>query len=186
MGVFILGLIVFFASHSFTAFFRGARQKIADRIGVIGYRGLYSLFALAGFILIVVGWRGADTSLLYVPPIWMRHVVYVLMPIAIILLVAAYAPKGKIAAAAKHPMLAGLKLWAFAHLLVNGEVRSVLLFGAFLVFGIADRIAVKRRGAPVPAAGPWRNDIIVVAVGAVVYAAIALYLHRYIAGVAVF
>ncbi|MFQ5563287.1 MAG: NnrU family protein [Parvularculaceae bacterium] len=184
MSTFVLGLIVFFASHSFTALFRGARQRLVDRVGVIGYRGLYSVFALAGLVLIIIGWRDADTTALYTPPVWMRQVVYVLMLVAIILLVAAYAPKGRIAAATKHPMLAGLKIWAFAHLLANGEIRSVLLFGAFLAFGILDRIAVKRRGAPVPAAGPWRNDAIAVIMGAAIYAAIAFYLHRYIAGVA--
>jgi uncharacterized membrane protein len=101
-----------------------------------------------------------------------------------ILLAAAYLPKGKIAAAVKHPMLAGVKAWALAHLLVNGDVRSVLLFGSFLAYGVIDRIMVKRRGASTPAPGPVRNDLIAVVAGVAVWAAIYFHLHRYIAGVA--
>lgn len=186
MALFLLGLVLFFAPHGFTAFFRGAREAVIGKLGAGPYRGLFSLTALAGLVLIVIGWRSADPSPLYVPPYWLRHVSHLLMIFAIILLVAAYAPAGKIAHAAKHPMLAGVKIWAFAHLLTNGEVRSVLLFGAFLVWAIADRIALKKRDAPIPAAGPWKNDIIAIAIGLAAYAAIAFYLHRYIAGVPVF
>ncbi len=186
MTFFIIGLMVFFGAHSFTAFFRNARQGVVDKIGAGGYRGVYSLFALAGLVFIILGWPNADTAPIYIPPYWLKHIAYVLILLAFILLAAAYAPKGKIAAAARHPMLAGLKLWALAHLLVNGEVRSVLLFGAFLAFGIADRIAVKRRGAPVPAVGPWRHDVISIGVGAAAYGAMAFYLHPMITGVSVF
>ncbi|HNR78171.1 MAG TPA: NnrU family protein, partial [Parvularculaceae bacterium] len=101
----------------------------------------------------------------------------------LILLAAAYLPKGKIAAAAKHPMLAGVKLWAFAHLLVNGEVRSILLFGTFLAFGVIDRIAVKKRNEPTPTAGPVSNDAIAAVAGLGAWLAIFFVLHPYIAGV---
>jgi len=184
MTLFIVGLIGFLGIHAFAAFARDARQALIGKIGEGPYKGLYSLAALAGFILIIVGWRSADATVLYATPPYFRHVAYLLMLIALILIAAAYAPAGRIAAVVKHPMLAAIKVWALAHLLVNGEVRSVLLFGAFLVFAVADRIAVKRRNAPVRAAGPWRNDLIAIIVGAVAYAGIAFYLHRYIAGVA--
>lgn len=183
MTLFILGLIIFFATHVFTAAARGPRAALIARLGAMPYRGLYSLVSIAGFALIVIGWRSADASVLYATPYWTVHIVYLLMLISLILLAAAYLPKGKIAAAAKHPMLAGVKVWAFAHLLVNGEVRSVLLFGAFLAYAVFDRIAAKRRGAPVPASGPVANDAIAVAVGAAAWAAIFLWLHPYIAGV---
>jgi len=184
MMLFIAGLIIFLGVHGFAAFARDARQALIGKIGEGPYKGLYSLAALAGFVLIIVGWRSADTAMLYQAPPYFRHVAYLLMLIALILIAAAYAPAGRIAAAVKHPMLAAIKVWALAHLLVNGEVRSVLLFGAFLAFAVADRIAVKRRNAPVRAAGPWGNDVIAVIAGAVAYAGIAFYLHRYIAGVA--
>ena len=186
MTLFLLGLIVFFGAHLFTAFARGPRAGLIAKLGAGPYKGLYSLVSLAGFILIIVGWRTADASILYATPAWTRHVTYILVLIAFIVLASAYVPAGKIAAAVKHPMLAGVKLWAFAHLLVNGEVRSVLLFGAFLAYAVIDRIAVKKRGEAGRAAGPVKNDIIAVAAGVLAFAAVALYGHRYIAGVALF
>ncbi len=183
MTIFILGLALFFGVHGFGAFARSARQRVIGRIGALPYKGLYSLFALAGFALIIMGWRDADATALYVTPLYLRHVTYILMLIAMILIVAAYTPSGRIAHWVKHPMLAAVRIWAFAHLLVNGEVRSVLLFGAFLAFAVADRIAVKRRNEPTPAAGPWPHDALAIVAGAGVYALIFFYLHRYIAGV---
>ncbi len=184
MALFLLGLAIFFATHFFTAFARGPREGLIAKLGENGYKGLYSIVSLAGFALIVIGWRTADPSVLYVPPAWTRHIAYLLMLFSFVLLTAAYAPAGRIAAAAKHPMLAGVKIWAFAHLLVNGEVRSVILFGSFLAYAVIDRIAAKRRGAATRAAGPVLNDVIAVVVGLAGYAAIFLYGHQYIAGVA--
>ena len=181
--MFILGLIVFFATHLATAFARGAREGLVKRLGAGPYKGLYSLVSAIGLGLIVYGWGGADASVLYAPPAWLRHVTHLLTLIALVLLAAAYLPKGKIAAAVKHPMLASVKIWAFAHLLANGETRSVILFGAFLVYAVLDRIAVNLRGAPAPAAGPARNDLYAVLVGAGAWAAIYFVLHPYIAGV---
>lgn len=183
MTLMIVGILIFFGVHFFSALFRDARAAIIGKVGENGYKGLYSIVSLAGFILIIIGWSGANASGLYSPPSFMRHIAFLLMLFSIILLVAAYAPAGKIAYAVKHPMLAGVKIWAFAHLLVNGEVRSVILFGAFLVFAVVDRIAVKRREVPVRAAGPIMNDAIVIVIGLIAYAAILFYLHRYIAGV---
>ena len=186
MTLFLLGLVIFFGAHLFTAFARGARAGVVAKLGDGPYKGLYSLVSLAGFILIIIGWRTADASVLYATPAWTRHVTYLLMLFAFILLAAAYLPAGKIAAAAKHPMLAGVKLWAFSHLLVNGEVRSVILFGAFLAYAVIDRIAVKKRGETGRAAGPVRNDAIAVVIGVAAFAAVAFYGHKYIAGVALF
>ncbi|MCB2112911.1 MAG: NnrU family protein [Parvularculaceae bacterium] len=184
MTLFLLGLVVFFGSHLFTALARGPREALVARLGAGPYKGLYSLAALAGFALIVIGWRGADATIVYTTPEWMRHVTYLLVLAALILLASAYLPKGKLAAAAKHPMLAGVKLWAFAHLLVNGEVRSILLFGSFLAFAVVDRIAVKKRGEPTPTTGPVSNDFIAAIAGLGLWLAIFFVLHPYIAGVA--
>lgn len=184
MTLFILGLLIFFGTHLWTALARKGREGLIAKLGAGPYKGLYSLAAIAGFALIVIGWRGADTSVVYTPPAFLTHVTYLLVLLALILLAAAYLPAGKIAAAAKHPMLAGVKLWAFGHLLVNGEVRSIMLFGAFLAYGVIDRIAVKKRNEPTPKAGPISNDLIAVAVGAGAWAAIYFFLHPFIAGVA--
>lgn len=184
MAIFVLGLFIFFGTHLWTALGRKGREGLIKKFGAGPYKGLYSLAAIAGFALIVVGWRTADASVLYTPPGYMRHVTHLLMLVALILLASAYLPKGKIAAAAKHPMLAGVKLWAFGHLLSNGEVRSLILFGAFLAFAVIDRIAVKRRNEPTPSPGPIVNDLIAVAAGAGAWAAIYFALHPAIAGVA--
>ena len=183
MALLIIGLAVFIGVHLFTALARDARGKMIARIGEQGFKGLFSLLSLAGLVIIILGWRSADPTVLYTPPHWLRHLTLGLMLFAIILLVAAYAPSGRIAAAVKHPMLAAVKIWAFAHLLSNGEVRSALLFGSLLAFAVIDRIAVKRRNAPVPIAGPVRNDMIAVVVGLGVYVVIYLWAHRWIAGV---
>lgn len=186
MTLFLLGLLVFFGAHLFTALARPARERLASKLGEWPYKGLYSVVSLVGFVLIVIGWNGASTNVIYATPGWTRHLAYLLMIPAFVLLVAAYAPAGKIAAAVKHPMLAGVKIWAFAHLLVNGDVRSMILFGAFLAYAVIDRIAVKRRNAPVRAAGPVTNDVIATVVGLAAYAGVAFYGHQYIAGVALF
>lgn len=183
MALFILGLIIFFVPHLVTAVGRGAREAMIAKLGAGPYKGVYSLVSALGLVLTVMGWPSADAAVLYSTPDWMRYVVQLLMLVALILLAAAYAPKGRIAAAVKHPMLAGVKIWAFAHLLVNGEVRSVILFGSFLAYAVLDRIAVKRRGAAVPAAGPARNDLYPVVIGLAAWFAIYFFLHRYIAGV---
>lgn len=188
MTLFILGLIVFFAPHLFTAFVRGGRQELIARLGEGGYKGLYSAVSAIGLALVVFGWSAAGDAFpnpLYVTNFAMVHVVYVLMFAMFVLLAAAYLPAGKIAEAVKHPMLASVKLWALAHLLVNGEVRSLILFGSFLAYGVIDRIAVKSRNAPTRAAGPWTNDLLVVLVGAVAWAGVLLFLHPHIAGVPV-
>ncbi len=186
MTLLLAGLVIFFAAHYFTALARGSRDGLVQRLGAGPYKGVYSLIALVGFALIIAGWRSADASLLYAPPAFLRHATLGLMPFATILIVAAYAPAGRIAAAVKHPMLAAVKIWAFAHLLSNGEVRSVLLFGAFLVFAVIDRIAVKRRGEETRPAGPVMNDVIVVVAGLVLYVVIYLWAHPWISGVPLF
>ena len=183
MTLFLLGIVIFFGAHLFTAFARGPRAAMIAAVGEMPYKGLYSLVSIAGFVLLVMGWKTADASILYATPAWTRHITYLLVLIAFILMAAAYLPAGKIAAAAKHPMLASVKLWAFAHLLVNGEVRSVILFGAFLAYAVIDRIAVKKRGQSGRAAGAVTNDVIAIVVGGGAYAAVLFWAHRYIAGV---
>ncbi len=183
--LFFIGLAIFLGSHFFTATARGPRGRLADRLGVGPYKGMFAIVALIGLILLVVGWSGADRTVIYSTPYWMRYAVYSLMLVALILLAASNLPSGRLAAAVKHPMLAGVKIWAFAHLLVNGDVRSIALFGGILAFSVIDRIAVKKRGVATPAPGPVTNDLIAVGVGFVAWVAIYLFLHPYIAGVAI-
>jgi uncharacterized membrane protein len=182
--MFALGLLIFFGAHLFTALARGPRAALVKRLGAGGYKGLYSLVSIAGFALIILGWRAAPIDQIYAPPAFFRHLTFLLTTLALILLVAAYAPAGRIAAAVRHPMLAATKLWAFGHLLANGEARSVALFGGFLIFAVVDRIAVKARGDN---GRPYKSalgDVVAVVAGLGLWAAIYLHLHPLIAGVA--
>jgi uncharacterized membrane protein len=188
MTYLILGLVIFFAGHLFSAFrSRAPGKDIKTRLGAGPYMGLYSLVSIAGFALIVWGYGAARPApILYTPPAFLAHVNLLLMVFAMILLAAAYLPTGHIKKAVKHPMLAAVKVWALGHLLANGELNSVLLFGSFLAYGVIDRIAVKKRGdnGPGPeAAANVMGDVGAVAVGLIAYGAIAFYLHPILFGV---
>jgi uncharacterized membrane protein len=176
------GLIVFFGAHLFSAFRTRGEGDIALRMGRGPYMGLYSLITIAGFAAMVWGYamlKGGWIQL-GIPPDWTRHIAMALMLPAMILIVAAYMrPVGFIKKAVKHPMLAAVKLWALAHLMVNWDLPSVILFGSFLVFGVLDRIMVKRRG-DMGAAAAHPNvlgDLLSIAIGIALYLLLVYQLH---------
>jgi uncharacterized membrane protein len=187
MSILFLGLVLFFATHSISIVNTAWRDRMVARMGLGTWQGLYSLVALAGLVLIVWGYGLArqEPIVLYTPPVWLRHVALLLLVFVFPLLVATYFP-GRIQRATKHPMLAATKIWAFAHLLANGMLHDVLLFGAFLVWAVVDRISVKRRQpTPVSGAPPSRfNDVIAVIGGLALYVVFALWLHAWLFGVA--
>lgn len=189
LGILILGLVVFIANHLFVTM-RGARAAAIARLGLAAYRALFSVVSLVGLALIVWGfadYRAQGWIEVWQPPGFMRHITVGLMLIAAILLAAYFIPS-HIKAWAKHPMLAAVKIWAFAHLLSNGDLGSILLFGAFLAWAVYARIAAKRRpdqALPVAPAG-WLNDILVVVVGVLVYLALGYLFHPYVIGVPAF
>jgi len=195
MGLLILivGLILFLGAHGFVTL-REPRAAAIARLGEGGYKGLFSLVSLAG--IVAIGWgfelyRQSGWVDLWYPPDVMRHVAAALVWPAIVLVLAAYLPGG-IRRLAKHPMLAGVKLWAFAHLLANGDLGSIVLFGSFLAWGVYARIAAKRRGAlagsnPTVGLGPaWANDTIAIVAGTVLYFAIGYWFHPAVIGVPAF
>lgn len=185
MAILIAGLIVFLGVHTFTML-RGPRAALAARLGEGPYKGLYSLVSAAGLVLIVWGYGQTPKYIIYDAPVWGRHLNLLLMLVALICLAAAYAPTGHIKKTLKHPMLVAVKIWALGHLLANGDLASLLLFGTFLAWAVADRIAVKKRGETGPAAAPkLSGDLIAVAVGIIAYAAIAFWLHPILVGVPV-
>jgi uncharacterized membrane protein len=186
MLMLLAGLILFFAPHSVAVVAPSWRNRIVMHLRPRAWKGLYSLVSAAGLILMVLGFVCARRApvVLYVSPAWLRDVTWVMMLPVFPLLIAAYLP-GRIQRAAKHPMLAAIKLWATAHLLVNGTLADVLLFGSFLVWAIAVRISIKRR-VPVPAPGapPSRyNDFIALLLGLGLYVAFIYRLHGLIIGV---
>jgi uncharacterized membrane protein len=189
MELLVAGLALFMAVHLMPMLPR-LRAGLIDKLGGGPYRGLFSLASIAGIVLIVMGYgrmqglaRGNPE--LWVPPAWIKHVVLLLMIPAMVLLVAAYVPS-RIRSAVRHPMLAALMIWAFAHLLANGDLASLLLFGSFLVYAVADRISVSTRAALGPlgeAKGGALQDVIVVAGGLALYALMLFWGHARLTGV---
>ena len=187
--VMILGLMLFFAAHVFTTK-REARAQAIARLGEGTYKIVYAAVSLAGLALIIWGfahYRAAGMIPVWEPPVAFKHIAVALMLPAVILVVASYL-RGRIYATLKHPMLAGIKLWAAAHLLANGDLGSIILFGSFLGWAVYDRISLKHRtdggGPPIPVGGVT-NDLIAVAVGVVAYLALAFAFHPVVIGVPV-
>jgi uncharacterized membrane protein len=188
MTLLLIGLLLFLGVHSVSIVAPRWRDAMAGRIGEQPWKGVYTLIAVVGFVLIVKGYAAArlDPTVLYAPAPWLRHVAFALLLPVFPLLLATYLP-GRIKRAAKHPTLLATKLWALAHLLANGMLADVVLFGAFLAWAVADRISLTRRPArAVPALpGSRANDAIVIVGGLAIYAAFALWLHPLLIGVPV-
>lgn len=186
----ILGLVIFLGAHVFVTM-RDRRAVLVARLGEWPYRGLFSLVAIVGIVLIGYGfadYRAAGMIEVWHPPAWTRHIVVVLMWPASIMVAAAYIP-GNIKRVLKHPMLVGVKTWAFAHLCANGDLGGMLLFGAVLVWAGYDRITLKYRvdpGAPPIPVGGGKNDIVAVIVGTIIYLALGFVFHPIVIGVPVF
>ena len=185
----ILGLVLFLGVHTLTTQ-RQWRARAIGRMSEGGYKIGYALASAAGLALIVWGfaqYRATGWINVWTPPTAMRHIAVALMLPAVIMVVASYI-RGRIYTTLKHPMLTGIKLWAAAHLLANGDLGSIILFGSFLAWAVFDRISLKRRtdaGAPpIPIGGPG-NDLIAVAVGLVAYLALAFAFHPVVIKVAV-
>jgi len=181
----VLGLVLFLGAHSVSIVAPQWRDAMAARLGN-GWRGVYSLVSIVGFALIVYGYgatRGRF-AVLYVPPLSLRYAAVVLMAFVFPLLLAAYLP-GRIRTATRHPMLAATKIWATAHLLANGALPDVVLFGAVLAWAVVDRISLKRRTprpiATLPASPV--NDVVAIVLGLALYAVFIHGLHAYLFGV---
>jgi uncharacterized membrane protein len=187
MSLLIVGLVLFLGVHSVAIVAPTLRAGTIQRLGEGAWKGLYALVSLAGFVLLCYGFGLARQApvVLYSPPAWLRYAALVLMLPVFPLLIAAYLP-GRIKTAAKHPMLAAVKFWAFAHLLANGMLADVLLFGGFLAWAVADRISLKRRSTPqvLRTAPPGRwNDAIAVVLGLATYALLIGWAHARLFGV---
>ncbi|NQW51686.1 MAG: NnrU family protein [Rhodospirillales bacterium] len=186
MSLLVLGLALFLGVHLLTTL-RGTRAALIGRLGEGGYKGLYSLISAAGLILIFIGfgrYRSAGYIQIWNPPFSLFHpIALFLLWFAFVALVATYAPPSRIKSLLRHPMLVAVKAWALSHLLVNGDLGSMLLFGSLLAWAVYDRIAVKRRGdAGAPPVAWSKNDILVLMIGTVAYVAM-FWLHDSLIGV---
>jgi uncharacterized membrane protein len=189
MTLLILGLVLFLGIHFSRVFFEGPRARFIAQRGEKTWKGMYSLISLAGFALIIWGYGQARLSptVLWAPMPGAAHMAALLTLIAFVLFAAAYVPGNAIKAAVGHPMLLGTKVWALAHLLANGNLADLLLFGGFLVWAaLAFRSARQRDRAapPAKAAVPTAAATsLTIGAGAAVWAVFALYLHQVLIGV---
>jgi uncharacterized membrane protein len=188
MTYFILGLVLFLATHSVRIFADGWRARTIARVGQYPWKAIYSLISIAGFVLLVWGYGQARLAspVLYDPPVFMRTIAGLLMLVSFVLLAAANVPANHIKAVVGHPMVVGVKVWAFAHLLCNGRLADVVLFGAFLAWAISDFAAARRRdraAGTVYPAGQVARTALAMAAGVGVWAAFVYGLHLWLIGV---
>lgn len=189
MTLLIIGLFLFLSTHSARIFADDNRARYIAHYGMAKWKLAYSLVSVVGLVLIVIGYGNAriDPILLWHPPLWTRHLAALLVLPAFVLLTAAYVPGTRIKALVGHPMVAGVKLWALAHLLSNGSLADLLLFGSFLAWSVASFSSARKRDRAeglVRPRGAWSRDAIAVAVGAVAWFVIARHLHLPLFGVA--
>ena len=191
MSFLILGLVIFLGAHSLRLFADGWRQRQIERLGVNGWKGLFSLVSIAGFVLIVWGFGQArlQPELLYRPPPALRHLNALFTLVAFVLFVAAKVPRNHFKQKIGHPMLASVKTWAFGHLLATGMLHDVVLFGTFLLWVVANFVVSRRRdrlaGTTYPA-GTLAGDVLTVVIGVAAWVAFAFWLHTRWIGVSPF
>jgi uncharacterized membrane protein len=188
MTALILGLLVFLGVHSVRIFAEDWRNRQIANMGMGLWKTWYSLAAVIGFVLLVWGYGHARlaTVQIWTPPHWTATIAAVLTVPAFILLVAAYVPRTRIKAAVGHPMVLGVKVWALAHLIANGTLADIVLFGAFLLWAVVDYSAARRRDRAKGVrytAGPASRDVIAVVIGLAAWAAFAFWLHGPLIGV---
>lgn len=172
MEILVMGLVVFFGIHLVPAA-PALHGNLQARMGVMGWKGFMALIAVAGFVLIVIGWQRSAFVPVYTPPAFGAWMPRILMLPALFLLVAAYVPSN-IRRFTRHPMLWGTVLWAGAHLFANGDLRSILLFGTFLAWSLFDMWSANRRGTRrVDQRIPWFYEVLVVGVGVLAYGLLA-------------
>jgi uncharacterized membrane protein len=186
MLILIVGIVVFLGVHTI-ATRRPLRADLIARLGEGPYKGLYSLASLVGFALIVWGfsrYRAEGLIAVWTPPVWAPHVTIALMWFAFVALACMNPAPGRIRGWLRHPMLVAIKIWALAHLIANGDLGGILLFGSFLAWAVYDRIAVKRRGdlGAARAAAFTRADGVALVVGTLAYVAM-IFLHPWLIGV---
>lgn len=186
MTVIAIGLLIWVCVHLFPSLFPAPRERLITRLGSNAYQGLFALCILAGLLLIIFGWRNAQPTQVYLPPAGLRHPAMLLVIIGFILMVAANFPATRFKRIIRHPQLTGVAIWAFAHLLMNGDSRSLLVFAALGLWSLVSMFSINRRDGiwikPGKSDG-WGQDVIIL-VGGLALSALAFYFHEYLSGVA--
>ena len=188
MELFITGLVLFLGCHSMRVFAEDWRNRKLEQWGEKIFKGIYSIASLVGFVLLVYGFSKIrwDSPQLWSPPVAMRHIAALLMLFAMVLLVAGQVPHNAIKAKRGHPMILAVKVWALAHLLANGSLAGVLLFGSFLIWSVILFASSRRRDrrlAVVYAPGTAGRTAIVLVAGSLAWAVFAFWLHGLLIGI---
>src|SRR5690554_4470886 len=188
MLLLIIGLIVFLGIHAINLINPGLRQQMIDKRGRGTWRVVYSIIALVGLVLIIIGYGQArmDPTWLWFPPAGLRHLALIITLVAFVRAAATYVSRIRIKSKLGHPMYAGIKAWALAHLLANGSLADVLLFGSFLAWAIAGFAIQRRRdraAGVVRPAGTFAGDALTIVAGVVVWAVFVGFLHTWLIGV---
>jgi len=186
--ILILGMIVFLGMHSIRIFADGWRSTAIERLGAGPWKGIYSVTSVAGFVLIVWGFSQAreHPASVWSPPFGLNYAGAALNLLAFILFVAAYVPRNSIKAGVHHPMVLSVIVWAIAHLMDNGNLADIVLFGGFLAWAVASIISARRRdriAVTIYAAGNMAGTLATIAIGLAAYAVFVLWLHRIVVGV---
>lgn len=186
MAMLVLGVLIWAGVHLFSSLAPQRRAAIIARLGKNRYKGIYSLLLLASLVLIVLGWRESSFVSVYQPPTWGRDLAIVLMLPAFLLIVSSDVPRNHLRRWLRHPMLLGATLWSIAHLLANGDARSIVLFGGIGLWALLEIVLINRRDGPraeVPPASAVMTAVWLAA-GTAVYLLLG-WLHRWFAGVPV-
>ena len=187
----ILGLVLLLGMHSVRIVADEWRTRQRAKLGEGAWKGLYSIVSAVGFVLIIWGYglARAEPIPIWSPPLWTRHIASLLTLLAFVLLAAAYVPRNAIKAKVRHPMIVGVKVWAFAHLLANGTLADILLFGVFLGWAVVAFRSMRQRDRAAGQAYPPGQagaTAITVVVGGIAWAVFAFWLHAWWIGVAPF
>lgn len=189
MAALIAGLFVFIGVHSVRIVADDCRTRLIEKTGLSTYRAMHGALSLLGLVLIIAGFGAARAASvqLWQPPPWLVHFAIALTVPSFLLMAASVVPATRIRSKVGHPLLLGVKVWAMAHLLANGTLADVILFGAFLLWSVAAYSSARRRdrkaGAVFPVGSPWR-DVTVVIGGLIAWAVFAIWLHPLLIGVA--
>jgi len=184
----IAGLLVFLGLHSLRIVADSWRTALVSQMGASAFKGAFSVLSLAGFVLIIYGFGVVRETpvVLWTPPVGMRHAASLLTLIAFVLLVAAYVPGNGIKARVHHPMVLGVKTWALAHLLANGQLAHLMLFGGFLLWAVLDYASLRardRRAGTTYSAGTLGRTVLTVVLGVLAWAVFAFKLHGWLIGI---
>ncbi len=189
MTLLLAGLLLFVGGHSINLFAPNFRNAMVAKLGLMPWKGLYSIVAIAGFILLVIGYGEARSHPIWLwqPPIWTRHLAALITLPAFIFLFASQIPGNRLQVKVGHPMYLGIKLWAFAHIIANGGLHDLILFGVFLIWGIIGFAISRRRDKKLNTQreykGPMRDALtLVISLGA--WGVFAFWLHAMLIGVA--